>query len=130
MASLKAVAAGLLSMFVLVMVGTLVATVLLAGDDGAVTTGYLIANVAVSAVAAMAGGYVAAWLATHHRILHAAVLAALVVVMAIPGIGNPAPGQPSWYPPVLMVLGAICVLVGGVLGNRRGLTVVGRQAMS
>jgi hypothetical protein len=81
------------------------------------TRAYLVANLACSVLAAVAGGYVTAVMAIVAPLQHAAALAVLfaVVSLATSRGGRPQPGQPRWYPLTILVLGVAGALAGGWL---------------
>lgn len=127
--STLAVLAGFVVMAIVVMVGTALAVRLVlrvpfsAMRQGATPTPrYLIANLAASAIAALAGGYTTAMIAHHDALLHGLSLAALMLVMSLVSMKQAASaGQPGWYRVVLMtampalaVAGAVCC--GGLAG--------------
>jgi hypothetical protein len=87
--------------------------------DTVVPQTYLAANLAVSLAGAALGGWLAARFAPSAPGTHAAVLAAIVVVMSLAtAIGTgAAPGQPAWYPWVIGVVGLAGVLAGGALAR-------------
>jgi hypothetical protein len=120
--SIAAVVAGFATMAVSVVVGTWIAAIALLGPD---TTGagsqpsaaYLAANLLESALAAVAGGYVAARLGKSSPRKHAAALAAVVLALSVLTMAaeGPAPGQPGWYRLALLVIGVGGALIGGWL---------------
>ena len=115
--SVVAVIGGYAAMVVVVIVGTLLATRMLAGTDGSLTAGYLVANLAVSLAGAVLAGVVAMRLAPRRPEVHVWILAGLVVLAALPGILRPAPGQPVGYVWILPVLAVVGILLGGRLGR-------------
>jgi CHASE2 domain-containing sensor protein len=79
-------------------------------------TKYLAANLIVGALAAAVGGYLTALIAGRAPLLHAVILAAgIFLLSAISAFQGARPGQPKWYPFVLMVLGPASALAGGWL---------------
>ena len=82
-------------------------------DPGDVSAGYLAANLILSFVAAVAGGYAAAWIAGPLRLAAAGILAVLVLVLGL--LMESGTGQPDWYPMVLALIGASGVVIGGWL---------------
>lgn len=116
--SVGAVIGSALVMFAAVIAGTMTAAALLAGTDGAVTPPYLVANLGVSLGAAATGGWLVARLAPRQPLVHALVLVGLLVLLSAPGLGSPAPGQPAWYPAVILLIGVVGIAAGAVL--RRG----------
>ena len=124
--SIIAVIAGLIVMIAIVALCTLIAVPLLVPGDtmtGEVEPGstWLVVNLAYSLVAAVAGGWLTATVAMDRRMLHAAILAFVVFLLAIPGIiaGGAATGQPGWYPVVVAAVGILGVLAGGRLARRK-----------
>lgn len=103
-----------------VIAGTMLAAVVLAGPEGSATGAYLAANLAVSLGAAVLGGWLVARLAPRRPMVHAAALAAVIVALTLPGLGSPAPGQPSWYPAVILIIGVAGVAGGALVGARAG----------
>lgn len=118
--SVGAVLGGALVMFAAVIAGTMAAAALLAGADGAVTASYLVANLAVSFAAAGTAGWLVARLAPRRPLVHASVLAALIVLLSAPGLGAPAPGQPAWYPAVILLIGVVGIAAGAALRRADG----------
>ena len=125
--SVLAVIAGYVVLAVTVMIGTAAAAAAFGlpvlPDPAAAApmpgTGYLALNLVVSALGAAAGGWVAAHLARRRPVAHATVLAVLLLAAGIAMLGRPQPGQPSWYPTVLLVLGPVGALLGGLLRGTR-----------
>lgn len=128
-----AVLAGLGVTILVVLVGTLIAVKLApSGVDPAtlertlregvtLPRAYLALNLAFSAAAALAGGYVAGRVANRRGSKAVRVLAALLLlsgVLSLTGRNGNAPGQPAWYPYVLLLLGPAGVVVGGSLVRR------------
>lgn len=126
--SVLSVIAGFLTMAIVVMLGTFAAAAaLLPGGLAAVRNSqgpppsqsgtYLLANLAVSFIAAVLGGWVAARLAPGSPKAHVIALAVLVVLMSIAtAVTQKAAtsNQPGWYPITIAVLGVVGVLVGGI----------------
>ena len=120
--SIIAVGAGLGFMAATVTVGTLLGSVILGGDssDGRPSPSAvgvsLAANLAVCAIGALMGGWLAARIATYAPYAHAAAMAAIVAVFSIStATGPPAPGYPGWYPSTLAMVAVFGVLLGGKL---------------
>jgi len=74
---------------------------------------YLAVNVAYSVVAALTGGYVAAWLAPRRPVKHALLLAVFALVISIVSAVLQGDRQPRWY----QVLVAVCMPMVIVLGG-------------
>lgn len=78
---------------------------------------YLTANLILSLLAAVAGGYICGWIAPTRPIIHVLVLAGLFTTMSLlTAVTTGAePGQPTWYPWVIGIIGLSGVLIGGAL---------------
>ena len=124
--SVAAVIAGYLSMAALVMVGIVAATAALVpgglatmrggATAGALSTGYLAANLVVSLLGAILGGWVAARIGQRAPFAHALVLAALAGCFAlVTALRGAQPGQPAWYPWTLAAIAVTGILIGGWL---------------
>jgi hypothetical protein len=122
--SAGAVVVGFIVAAVLVMLVTFVASWFLVPgfreNPMAPPTGpYLVANVLGSLLAAVAGGYAAARAAGRAPLMHAGALGLLLLGMTVASGGEPAPGQPAWYPMAIAVLAAAGALAGGVVRARK-----------
>ena len=74
------------------------------------------ANLGVAAVGGVIGGWLAARVAPRSPYAHAAALAALVAVIALPSATGAAQGpQSGWYPAALALVAVLGVLLGGKL---------------
>ncbi|MDQ6893021.1 MAG: hypothetical protein M3167_10120 [Acidobacteriota bacterium] len=116
--SILAVVAGFAAMSLLVVIATAVAIRLNPGGRGPVhapTPTYLVVNLCYSALAAVLGGFLAALLAGRAPLVHAGVLAAVVVAMSLVSMKRYAGQQPMWYQITLLVLMPTFVLCGGLL---------------
>ena len=91
----------------------IVAAALGVEDPGDISAGYLAANLVLSFVAAVAGGYAAAWIAGPLRLVATAILAVIVLVLGL--LMESGTGQPDWYPLALALVGAGGVAIGGWL---------------
>ena len=111
-----AVIAGYIVMALIVILGVMAAAKLLVPAGENPGTGYLVGNVAISFLAALSGGYVAANFAKADAKLATLVLAA--VVMALGLILEPGHGQPGWYGLVIPFIGAAGVVLGGLMNRR------------
>lgn len=80
--------------------------------------GYAFVNLGSSFLAAAAGGYVTAWVATANPLIQ--VLALAIIVLAISALSAlQARGlQPIWYQLVLVAISPIGVLAGGLVRLR------------
>ena len=130
MRSIICVVAGFVVMMAIVTAGTAAATELIVeGGLFAAATGprtalpptYFAANLVVSAMGAVLGGWVTARMAPSREMAHVAALAALMLIMTVPGLlgyGEHQTGQPAWYLYALPVLGVGGVLLGGWMRSR------------
>jgi len=131
--SIGAVLAGFVVMAVTIMVGTIALTAaLIPGgiatmrppQSGTVApSGYLAANLALSFLAAVLGGYLTVRLAASAPVIHALALGTLLMIMGMvtvaqAGDAGSSAGQPSWYPWVITTLGVVGVMAGGMLRAR------------
>jgi hypothetical protein len=87
--------------------------------EGVPTAPYLAVNVAYSFVAALAGGYVAAWIAVRLPVQHALALGGFVVVMSTVSAMHHDNRQPRLYQVTLAVLMPFAVLLGGYVRSRQ-----------
>ena len=75
------------------------------GPDAEPTTPFLVVNLIYSVLFAIIGGYVAATVSDHAPLRHAAALSAFMMLLGLASWlingGQPAPGQPDWYPWVI-----------------------------
>jgi hypothetical protein len=112
--SLAAVLAGLGFMFSAVLIGTgLMGVLFLAGG---MVRAYIAASLALSGLAAIFGGWLAARIAGRLEMTHAAALAAVMAAMTLSIVfGERLEGQPGWYAPVVGAVGVAGVLAGGWL---------------
>ena len=111
---------------VLVGLATALASRLMLGSTGLgaeQTTPYLTVNFAYNVLFAIVGGYVAATVSDHSPLGHAAALSLFMMVLGpvswVINGGQPAPGQPDWYPWVIIFLVPPTAVLGGVLVTRR-----------
>jgi hypothetical protein len=119
--TIGAVVAGYVVMAAGVLLATIIATRLMLGGsmlDPSIrpTPSYLAVNVVYSWAFALLGGYLASSLAAQRRLMHASILAALILLFSLKTLVSfPAAGQPTWYPYAIAIGGSACVLVGGIL---------------
>jgi hypothetical protein len=121
--SIAAVVCGLGFMAATVTVGTLVASALIGtpqpvGSRPAATVplAYLVVNLAICAVGAVLGGWLAARIATFAPYAHASVMAAVVAVLSVTtATGVPDAGHPGWYPSAIGLVAVFGILLGGKL---------------
>ena len=112
---------------VLVGLTTTVVSRVMLPDGGAQaepTTAFLIVNIVYSLAFAVVGGYVAATVSDHSPLAHAAGLSGFMMALGLTSWlwvngGEPAPGQPAWYPAVMSLLVPPVAVFGGVLVTRR-----------
>jgi hypothetical protein len=120
--SIVAVVSGYLGMAVVVMIGTaLAAAVLIPGGISAAKSlkeapppNYLYANLALSFVAALFGGWLCARLAPNNPLVHDGALAAILLIMSLLSAKSQASRQPPWYPWTIAVTGVAGVVLGGL----------------
>ena len=93
------------------------------GPDAEPTTPFLVVNLIYSVLFAIVGGYVAATVSDHSPLRHAAALSAFMMLLGLAawliGGGQPAPGQPNWYPWAISLLVPPNAVWGGILVTRR-----------
>lgn len=116
--SIIAVVIAFTCMSLMVIVGTLAATTALA-PGGELSSTYLAANLIVSLAAAMIGGAVVVRLAPRRPLLHAGILAAAIILLTLAGGFEAAPGQPSHYPAVVLLVGLAGIGLGALWVNAR-----------
>lgn len=105
--SIVAVLAGFALMVLIVMSTTVLLVRRLkvnpaAGPD-ALSAAYLAGNLVCSAIAALAGGWLAASLAPGRPLMHGVALAVLMVITTLFSMGQSSARQPSWYPVTLAI---------------------------
>ena len=112
-----AVIAGYAAMVVLVIISSVLLAAFFPGESAeAPTQAYIVGNLICGFIAAMIGGWITASVAAQRPLLHASVLVAAIV-----GIGvftmtsEPRPGEPAWYPAVIVAIGAAGAFLGGLL---------------
>lgn len=111
--------AGFLTAAVVVVLITFAAATALGVEQGQTSAVYLTINLVGSFAAAAGGGYLAQQISRREKIIAPAVMATLMFLLTIGSVaGEPAPGQPEWYPFALLVLGPGGALAGGMLAAR------------
>jgi peptidoglycan/LPS O-acetylase OafA/YrhL len=70
-------------------------------------------NIAYSVIAALVGGYVAAWIAPRRPVKHAVLLAVFALVMSIVSAVLQGDRQPRWYQVLLAVCMPMVIVLGG-----------------
>ena len=130
MRSIICVVAGFVVVMAVVMAGTAAATELIVpgglfdaatGPRTDLPANYFAANLVVSGLGAVLGGWVTARMAPSAEMLHVLALAALVLLMAIPGMAGYGPSfdvQPTWFAWGLPVIGVGGAVLGGWLRSR------------
>lgn len=86
--------------------------------DGRPKPGYIFVNLGYSFLAAAAGGFVTAWIATQNPLIHVLALAIIVLLLAALSALQQRGNQPVWYLLVLVALTPVGVLVGGLIRLR------------
>ncbi len=118
--SVAAVLAGFCALVIGVMLATRAAVAIMLPDPAASpTSAYLIVNIAYSAGFAVLAGYLTAKAAPKAPRAHALVLAGVLVFITSATLlgsgGRAPPGQPGWYPWLMLALGPAGVIAGGRL---------------
>lgn len=121
MSSVLSIVIGYFGMAVIVMAATpIAAATLIPGGfkaakemKSAPPISYLYANLALSFVAALFGGWLCALRAPFNSMIHVDVLAILLVVVSLASSRSYAVKQPRWYPRTIAFVGFAGVLVGG-----------------
>ncbi len=117
-----AVLAGFVAMSIVVMIGTAVASQLLipggmaamrSGSPASIPASYLTANLVISLLAAVLGGWLTARLAPMHVHWHVYALAAFLLVMGLVSAKMMSSAQPGWYAKTIPFVGVAGVLLGG-----------------
>jgi hypothetical protein len=114
--ALLALVAGFLTMAVLVGVVTAVLMKRAPGWVGAVghpNPAYIAVNLGYSFAAAIAGGYVTAWVAKDNPLIHVLVLALIVLLLSALSALQQRGLQPIWYQLTLLAMTPVGVFVGG-----------------
>jgi hypothetical protein len=116
-----ALAAGFVTMALLVMVITALLTKLTpgwVGDAGHPRVAYIFVNLGYSFLAAAAGGYVTAWAAAANPLIHVLALGIVVLALAALSTLQSKGMQPIWYKLTLVAITPLGVLAGGLLRLR------------
>ena len=88
------------------------------GKPGHPRAGYIFVNLGYSFAAAMAGGYVTAWISRDNPLIHALALALIVLLLAALSALQQRGQQPIWYQLTLLALTPAGVFLGGLLRLR------------
>ena len=130
MRSIIAVVAGFVVVMGVVMAGVAAATEVIVpgglveaatGPREALPATYFAANLVISAMGALLGGWVTARMAPSREMAHVLALSVFVILMSIPGLLEYGPSydvQPIWYRWGLPVLGVGGALLGGWMRSR------------
>jgi hypothetical protein len=116
-----ALLAGFLTMAALVGIATVLITKLIpewVGAPGHPRAGYIFVNLGYSFAAAMAGGYITAWVAKENPLIHALALALIVLLLAALSALQQRGQQPIWYQLLLVAITPLGVVLGGLLRLR------------
>lgn len=93
------------------------------GPGAEPTAPFLVVNLTYSVLYAIVGGYVAATVSDHSPLGHAAALSVFMMLLGLTtwviNGGQPAPGQPVWYPWVITLVVPPTAVLGGILVTRR-----------
>ncbi len=79
------------------------------------STGMSLTIIGFGLIAALAGGYVAAWIAGKKKLRHGVFLGAVVLVMGIISVIVSPVTQPLWYNISIILSGVIGVILGAIL---------------
>ena len=119
--SIAAVVVGILVTMALVYLfhlGTIAATGL--PLEGTSSQRYLVANLVASFIAGACGGAAAVRVAARDPHGHMIAVAMAILLLSVPTLfAGAAPGQPTWYPALMSLLGPVAVLTGGWLAAGR-----------
>lgn len=119
--TIAAVLAGFATAAALVMISTAILVALMLGDwSGPPTPAYMVANLVASALAALLGGWLAAFLGRRQPLHHGFYLAVVILLLSLlGGDGSASDLQPTWYVRTLMVVAPLSALLGGWLRARQ-----------
>jgi hypothetical protein len=130
MRSIICVVAGFIVVMAVWLMGTAAATELIVegglfgaatGPRSALPPEYFAANLVMSAMGAMLGGWVTARMAPNAEMAHVLALASLMILASLPGLlgyGESQADQPQWYIWALPILGVSGAILGGWLRSR------------
>jgi hypothetical protein len=85
------------------------------GTPGQPQAGYIFVNLGYSFAAAMAGGYVTAWIAGNNPLIHVLALALIVLLLSALSALQQRGKQPIWYQLLLVALTPAGIFVGGMI---------------
>jgi hypothetical protein len=112
-----ALLAGFLTMALMVAAATAVLAKYIpewTGTPGQPRAGYIFVNLGYSFAAAIAGGYVTAWIAKDNPLVHALALALIVLLLAAVSAVQQRGQQPIWYQLLLVAVTPAGVVLGGL----------------
>jgi uncharacterized membrane protein YfcA len=117
--SVLAVVAGYLATAVIVMAGTFAAMAAFGlSMTSAPTPPYLAANLVVSFIGAVVGGWVCTRIAPNRQWAHAVALVFLFFLISLLPVGGATNGQPAWYTLALAFIGTVGVMSGAWIQQR------------
>jgi hypothetical protein len=90
-------------------------TAIIAFDVRSIGTGYMLASVAWTVAGAIAGGFVAAWIAGSRELPWSAVVGFLLIVLSLVAMRRHGTAQPGWYETAAAGCGPISALIGGAI---------------
>jgi hypothetical protein len=90
-------------------------TAIIAFNVRSIGTGYMVASVAWTVGAAIAGGFVAAWIAGRRELPWSAVVGFLLIALSVVAMRRRGTAQPGWYETAVAGCGPISALVGGAI---------------
>lgn len=88
------------------------------GSEDKLQPSYIFVNLGYSFLAAAAGGYVTAWVASDNPLIHVLALGLVVLALAALSALQQRGKQPIWYQLTLVAISPIGVLAGGLVRLR------------
>lgn len=116
----RSIAAIIAGYFLMAMVGFFLTTVLYKVflpplEPGTLPANYLLINLIGSSIAALIGGYLAAFGAGRAPLIHALILAGIVMTMSLLSISMNPGIVPKWYGITMSSMLPILVAIGGLI---------------